>query len=77
MNDLQAIALFVLGAMLPLFASAMVPRGRHSTGAILFSLIGLCVLVGMSISGHTAFGVGIACGIGLAATKLAAGIRYF
>jgi MFS-type transporter involved in bile tolerance (Atg22 family) len=75
-EDLWAIFIFVVGAVLPLLGSAMIPNGRQRMAGAIFALIGIAVLVGMVGNPSNAMRWGLSVGFILAATKLVAGIRF-
>jgi VIT1/CCC1 family predicted Fe2+/Mn2+ transporter len=75
-SEFGAIILFMLGAFLPLLASAMVPNGWQRIGGALFSVIALAVMTGMLGGTANALRWGLSIGFSLAALKLTTGLRF-
>jgi MFS-type transporter involved in bile tolerance (Atg22 family) len=75
-HEFAAIGKFILGTIMPLIGSAMVPNGYQRWGAAIFSLIGIAILIGLLRCGSSPFHAGLATGFVLASMKLATGLRF-
>lgn len=76
MTDIVAIAVFLVGCILPLLGSAMVPDRSQRLGAAAFSAIGIAITLGIAWNGSTPFHAGLAVGFVLASIKLLTGLRF-
>lgn len=74
--ELWSIFVFVIGAILPLLGTAMIPNGGQRIAGAIFALIGIAVLAGMVGHPSNAMRWGLSVGFILGATKLVAGIRF-
>ena len=77
MNDIVAILIGLLGIVIPMTGSAMIPNGAQRWGAAIFALVGLFIFINyMHNPAPSAFAVGLGIGFILATAKLATGIRF-
>ncbi|QAY80159.1 hypothetical protein [Sphingosinicella sp. BN140058] len=77
MTQIFSLALTVLGSILPLLGSAMIPNGSQRWGAAMFAAVGLFLFVGFVSAPASSFMFGLCVGFLLATAKLATGIRFF
>lgn len=77
MSDLIAIAMALVGAMLPLFCSGLIPNGYQRWAAAMFAAVGIVVFVShMTNPAPSPFSIGMSIGFVLATAKLATGLRF-
>lgn len=78
MDDIAAVLTALVGCIVPLIGSAMIPNGSQRWGAAIFAAIGLFVFINF-MSSHespSAFAVGLGIGFMLSTIKLATGLRF-
>lgn len=75
MSDLLEIGQFLLGAVIPLFLTLLVPPTSQRIGACIYALVGIALFVGL-LTDPSTFAIGLGVGFMLAASKLAFGLRF-
>ena len=75
-HEFSSIGFFLLGIVLPLLLTAMVPNGLQRTGSAVLALLGIGILIGLLRAGSTPFHAGLATGFVLASIKLLTGLRF-
>jgi hypothetical protein len=68
--------LFLLGVVIPMLGSAMIPNGSQRWGAAIFSLLGIGLFLGIGGYGANPLTIGMGVGFMLASAKLATGLRF-
>ncbi len=76
-HEFASIFKFIIGFIIPMILSAMVPSKNSRVGAMIFCLIGIGFLIGMMQTGSSSFSAGLASGFTLASLKLLTNIRFF
>lgn len=75
-SQLLSIAVAIVGCLLPLILSGLIPNGFQRWAGAISCLIGSAFLLGIAHFGSSYFNVGMGIGFVLAAIKLVAGIRF-
>jgi succinate dehydrogenase/fumarate reductase cytochrome b subunit len=77
MGDIFSFLQGLLGVVLALIGSAMIPNGSQRWGAAIFAAIGVFVFFNfLNNPAPAPFSVGLGIGLALASAKLATGIRF-
>jgi hypothetical protein len=76
MSQIVTGLLFMLGVIMPLIGTGMIPRGSQRMGGAVFALMGMGVIFGIGGYGSTPISLGIGVGLMLGSAKLITGISF-